>query len=393
MTLQHNKPLEITAVVLNWKRLSNVKVILRKMLRRDFIKEIIVWNNNPKPINLVDLNLHNDQSIVKIINSTENLKDKAKYLAASQAKFDHIFYQDDDWNTAHYLDAIYASYCINPDRFHVVIGELSWAENCFRSFHNNEIGIQSQFCFMGVGAMFPKHIALKHLENINRHLENEEAGYADYCLTLWLNQPFIRLQVGINGLSQENAFSSQPEFNEITAKVRKKSIDLLPNFSQIKKPLPETHIKSVFRSLLLFSNYIPQELENVETFYDPKNLDSSYVKMENRPSNGVSKKFRLNPYFSALHITEGKCWKTEQKKGQTWGVWLLKPDNINLNIVSLDSDSSNSLWEVSVDGHTEEYTYQQLKGFEQTINNELKVTLLSKSAAIGVQIISENSSK
>jgi len=38
------------------------------MLRHDFIQEIIVWNNNPKAINLNDLDLQLEDSIIKIIN-------------------------------------------------------------------------------------------------------------------------------------------------------------------------------------------------------------------------------------------------------------------------------------------------------------------------------------
>ena len=90
------------------------------------------------------------------------MKDFAKYKAASEAKYNHIYYQDDNYSTAHYIDAIYAVFCQNPDRLHIAVGELSWAENQFGTFYNKKLGFQAEFCFIGCGAMFPKKVAEQH---------------------------------------------------------------------------------------------------------------------------------------------------------------------------------------------------------------------------------------
>lgn len=40
-------PGDVTAIVLHWKRTANVVVIVSDLCRYDFIKEVVVWNNNP----------------------------------------------------------------------------------------------------------------------------------------------------------------------------------------------------------------------------------------------------------------------------------------------------------------------------------------------------------
>jgi hypothetical protein len=38
---------KISVIILNWKRLKNVKLILSNLFQHDFINEFIIWNNNP----------------------------------------------------------------------------------------------------------------------------------------------------------------------------------------------------------------------------------------------------------------------------------------------------------------------------------------------------------
>lgn len=50
--LKYSQPLDTTAVILNWSRLSNVVQLVKVMCSspQDTIAHVFVWNNNPQPL-------------------------------------------------------------------------------------------------------------------------------------------------------------------------------------------------------------------------------------------------------------------------------------------------------------------------------------------------------
>jgi glycosyltransferase involved in cell wall biosynthesis len=80
----------VTACLLSWKRPENLQPIVNSLLRHSFIREILVWNNNPQ----VDLQLKGDR--VRIIPSEQNELCYGRYLCAQQATYQTIYFQDDD---------------------------------------------------------------------------------------------------------------------------------------------------------------------------------------------------------------------------------------------------------------------------------------------------------
>ncbi|KAF8606519.1 hypothetical protein BDV93DRAFT_469006 [Ceratobasidium sp. AG-I] len=93
---------DVTAIVLNWARLENVKIIVSNFCKeelRDTISSIIVWNNQPSLI-LSDAYFEEanvPKGMLRIINSLENLYFQARFLACVEASTHWCFVQDDDY--------------------------------------------------------------------------------------------------------------------------------------------------------------------------------------------------------------------------------------------------------------------------------------------------------
>jgi len=79
---------DVSAVLLSWKRPSNIPRIVNELLSVSFIKEIIVWNNNSELV----LNVPG----CKVINSSHNFMPFARFAAATLATEKTILFQDDD---------------------------------------------------------------------------------------------------------------------------------------------------------------------------------------------------------------------------------------------------------------------------------------------------------
>src|SRR4051812_17150425 len=78
----------VSAVLLSWKRPSNISRIVNELRSVPFIKEIIIWNNNPE----TELNIPG----CKVINSSYNFMPFARFCAALLAVEKTILFQDDD---------------------------------------------------------------------------------------------------------------------------------------------------------------------------------------------------------------------------------------------------------------------------------------------------------
>jgi hypothetical protein len=80
----------VSVVILNWKRLENLKRIVDVQTKYRCVSEIIVFNNNPEtPVT-------HDNSKVKIVNSSLNFGVFARWSAGTLATSNTILFQDDD---------------------------------------------------------------------------------------------------------------------------------------------------------------------------------------------------------------------------------------------------------------------------------------------------------
>jgi len=110
-----------TAILLGWKRLEGLKLIVSYLARYPYIKEIIVWNNNKENV-LSRQDFEMDPSFgplpeLQVFNAKENLHDFAKYMSCSLAKYQHCYFQDDDWLNTH-MDALYTNFLTAPNLIH-----------------------------------------------------------------------------------------------------------------------------------------------------------------------------------------------------------------------------------------------------------------------------------
>ncbi|CAE6461010.1 unnamed protein product [Rhizoctonia solani] len=88
---------DVTAIVLNWARLDNVKAIVAHLCSdplRDTISSVIVWNNSSTRLEASDFGV--DERL-KIVNSEENLFFQARFLACLEAEGEWCLVQDDDY--------------------------------------------------------------------------------------------------------------------------------------------------------------------------------------------------------------------------------------------------------------------------------------------------------
>lgn len=86
---------KITAILISYKRVDNLKKIVNSLIQSQLVGEIIIFNNNK----YLDLNKYiqslNSETI-KVINSNFNFLCVARYSICMLAKYENIFFQDDD---------------------------------------------------------------------------------------------------------------------------------------------------------------------------------------------------------------------------------------------------------------------------------------------------------
>ncbi|QRV75258.1 glycosyltransferase family 64 protein [Ceratobasidium sp. AG-Ba] len=91
----------ITAVVLNYARLENVKTIVAHLCSeqlRDTISCVIVWNNNVhRPVSGQDFESDLPEGMLKVFNAPENSYFQARFLACMEAPTEWCLVQDDDY--------------------------------------------------------------------------------------------------------------------------------------------------------------------------------------------------------------------------------------------------------------------------------------------------------
>ncbi|CAE7143319.1 unnamed protein product [Rhizoctonia solani] len=88
---------DVTAIVLNWARVDNVKTIVNHLCSdplRDTISSVIVWNNSTAVLDATDFGV--DERL-RIVNSGENLFFQARFLACLEAEGEWCLVQDDDY--------------------------------------------------------------------------------------------------------------------------------------------------------------------------------------------------------------------------------------------------------------------------------------------------------
>lgn len=101
-------PMEVTAVLLSWRRQFHIPEIARQLLQFPQISELIVWQNEHPPSPAV-AELEREDSHVRVLHSPSNQCTLGRFLAAEQASNPAVFVQDDDL-LVHNLPALLEEY-------------------------------------------------------------------------------------------------------------------------------------------------------------------------------------------------------------------------------------------------------------------------------------------
>ncbi|KAF9551859.1 hypothetical protein EC957_004182 [Mortierella hygrophila] len=209
-TNQHLLP--TTAILLGWKRLDGLKLIVNYLARYPYIKEIIIWNNNPgTKLNKKDFEFDDSYGPVpelQIHNGQENLHDFAKYMSCSLAKYQHCYFQDDDWLNTH-MDALYTNFLSSPSLIHTNTLPLIHMEHRRWTFTNAEYKLHTGFAWMGTGSYLPREKAQRLLEQGgNSNLAKDRLKVIDIYFSLWTNQYPYQLVNYLMPLDQKNGWST-----------------------------------------------------------------------------------------------------------------------------------------------------------------------------------------
>ncbi|KAF9359798.1 hypothetical protein BGX34_008133 [Mortierella sp. NVP85] len=209
---ENDRLVPATAVLLGWRRLDSLKVIVEYLARYPYIKEIIVWNNN-KENKLSKQDFEFDPSYgnlpeLQVYNGKDNLHDMSKYMACSLAKYQHCYFQDDDWLNTH-MDALYTNFLTSPNLIHTNTLPLIHMEHRRWTFTNPDYRLHSGFSWLGTGSYVPREKAQRLMEQGgNSNLAKDRLRVIDMYFSIWTNQYPYQLVNYLTPLDRKNGWST-----------------------------------------------------------------------------------------------------------------------------------------------------------------------------------------
>ena len=162
----------LSAILLNWKRICNLRYIVRNLVAYPFIGEVIIWNNNVNQSMSDEIFFPEGKPrdldfSMRILNTRNNTHDFAKYTACSMAKLSYCYLQDDDWvNT--YLASQYVHFTRHPQHIHSYTIPMIHLEQQRWRLYNKEAGLHAGFTWLGLGSIMPKTLAVSFLYKISQ---------------------------------------------------------------------------------------------------------------------------------------------------------------------------------------------------------------------------------
>jgi len=200
---------EATAVLLNWSRLENLKIIVKHLCKYSIFKEIMIWNNNGD-VHLSD-SMFTDTHCGKLryYNSPGNMHFIARYMACAMATTPYCYFQDDDWIIQH-IRSMYANFLRFPHLVHTDTNADVYSLTNWRwCFFDDNVGLHSCFSWVGTGAFASRKNVVKFLKLASiTEMDPKEFAYGDMYFTTFMNQVTYQLENELKELPQENAFSA-----------------------------------------------------------------------------------------------------------------------------------------------------------------------------------------
>ncbi|KAF9570997.1 hypothetical protein EC968_001138 [Mortierella alpina] len=365
--------LPATAILLGWKRIEGLKLIVKYLTRYPYIKQIIVWNNNKElklsqrdfELELADSLGHGASSAdrllpeLQVYNAAENLHDFAKYMSCSLAKYEHCYFQDDDWLNTH-MDALYTNFLTSPNLIHTNTLPLIQMEHRRWTFTNEDFNMHAGFSWMGTGSYLPRAKARRLLEQRgNTTLAKDRFKVIDMYFSIWTNQYPYQLVNYLTPLDQKNGWSTEV-VNDHWSIVFRNMLDaadrlytaLLTNFEvtnkdpfarEEEKPyVSDRHTRSpCHNDKCLFTT-------SLDPFPDPKEVvfkgDLQTIDEQNAKfmelDYPTTEFWRTFAYVHAVDNDPLTCWNSFKvpKTGDSFGLRFVKPMALQrLTVVSSKS--------------------------------------------------------
>jgi len=176
--------MNVTAVIITWKRQENIPIIVADLLRYSFIDEIIIKDNS----------------------KSKNIKCYARYTTARRAKNKIIYTQDDDC-IVHNIEGIYTKF--QEDSTKVAYSGIEGYEEKIKDVTFGE----QQCALMGWGSMFNREW-VSVLDEYSSVYGKDECFYreSDRIFTMLLNKHHNFVPGGVThlkGKDDENAQCNQ----------------------------------------------------------------------------------------------------------------------------------------------------------------------------------------
>ncbi|CAG8606516.1 9088_t:CDS:2 [Diversispora eburnea] len=198
-----------TAILLNWSRIENLKIIVRHLCQYSMFKEIMIWNNNGD-VHLSD-QIFSDTRCHKLryYNSPGNMYFIARYMACAMATTPYCYFQDDDW-VIHHMRSMYANFLRYPDLIHTDTNADAYSLTNWKwCFFDDSIDLHACFSWVGTGAFVSKENVINFLKLTSiTEMDPTEFAYGDMYFTTYMNQVPYQLENELQELPQENAFSA-----------------------------------------------------------------------------------------------------------------------------------------------------------------------------------------
>jgi hypothetical protein len=187
----------VSAILLSWKRPTNIPRIINEILSVPFVKEVIVWNNNPK--------IQLDFSNCKVINSSYNFMPFARYCAAILASEKTVLFQDDDvLFPKRSIEHAYNEYLKDRGRIYGMNG---------RNLDNGKYNLNSVIgecdIVLGQFMIFSKELLASVFQNILRLMPFDRGDDIAFCLLCETKHIALRLEHEDLGSRDEFALFKQ----------------------------------------------------------------------------------------------------------------------------------------------------------------------------------------
>ncbi|CAG8647386.1 1037_t:CDS:2 [Acaulospora morrowiae] len=180
--LKKNGLIPVTAIMLNWGRVENLRVL--------------------------NFKLNNTDVILNVFNSVENLQDLSKYIICSMAKYDYCYFQDDDWLNL-YMDSVYINFLRSPSLIHSNTMPIIHLEHRRWTFSNKDKNLHTGFTWLGCGSFVPRAKVFRFLGQVgSTSLGRERLRLLDIYFSLWTNQYPYQLSSPLAPSDQINGWSN-----------------------------------------------------------------------------------------------------------------------------------------------------------------------------------------